>query len=378
MLNALADPLSVLPTWELLEEIRAEEREISRHRARQIELLRELSRRSASDPSATRLAGDLDVATSTAAELLETARRTPELGERFAKLASGEHSFDRSAALARLFAAGADEHTLAEAEDRDIGGINKLRALTDRVRRRDERKAHTERHVRTWTSLDETVGFLHAQLTGADWTVVTRALDERADRFPGDAAASRRQLRADALVAIAQDWLDGTSHPRPATGPILTVMIDAETAAATDCEAGIALTAGPRIGPDTLDRLLCEGSIELVVDPHTGQPLAVGPTTRVVPPKIRRLVLNRDGACTIDGCTSTYRLEVHHIVPRSEGGTHDLENLATLCWWHHHVAIHARGCRIDPQSPPHRRAIIPAGHDPPKARVVASGGGYPR
>ncbi|MEE8491617.1 MAG: HNH endonuclease, partial [Acidimicrobiia bacterium] len=58
--------------------------------------------------------------------------------------------------------------------------------------------------------------------------------------------------------------------------------------------------------------------------------------------------------------------EVHHIVPRSQGGTHDVENLATLCWWNHHVAIHGRGYRIDPTSPPQRRRIIPEEHDPTK------------
>ncbi|NNF87899.1 MAG: hypothetical protein HKM97_05200, partial [Acidimicrobiia bacterium] len=69
------------------------------------------------------------------------------------------------------------------------------------------------------------------------------------------------------------------------------------------------------------------------------------------------------------GCTSRYRLEIHHIIPRSQGGTHDLENLTTLCWWHHHIAIHGRGHHIDPHSPPHRRRIIPPGHDPPEAGV---------
>ena len=84
-----------------------------------------------------------------------------------------------------------------------------------------------------------------------------------------------------------------------------------------------------------------------------------------MPPKVRRMVLSRDGACTIDGCPSRYRLEVHHIVPRGRGGTHDGENLATVCWWHHHVAIHGRGNRIDPDSPIARRRLIPDRKDPP-------------
>lgn len=359
--------LTLTSTPELIEEIRAGEHEISRHRARQVRLLQELLRRSLdSDPSPGDLAAQLDVSATTARSLLETANRTPELSDRFRKLESGQWTFDRTAALAELWAEGADGETMEAAAARDIPGIQRLRSLNKRIRRRDERQAHEERKVRSWPSLDESVGFIHAQLSGYDWQLVNRALDERADRFPRESHLwSREQLRADALVAIAQHWMDGTAGPTIETGPVVTVMVDAADAAESSCEAGVELTAGPRIGPDTLDRILCDGSVELVFDPGSGRPIAVGPTTRVVPPKLRRVVLSRDGGCTIDGCTGRYRLEVHHIVPRSQGGSHDLENLTTVCWWHHQVAIHGRGNRIDPASPAGRRSIIPQSGDPP-------------
>lgn len=149
-------------TPELIAEIRAEEREISRRRARQVRLLRELQARSVTgaDPSPTKLAAELDVDTQTARALLETASRTPELSERFGRLESGNHTFDRANALARLFGEGADEATMEEAAGRDLAGIHRLRAMTKRIRRRDERQAHEERHVRSWPSLDESVGFI--------------------------------------------------------------------------------------------------------------------------------------------------------------------------------------------------------------------------
>ncbi len=370
MLDLMADgELGTVSSPDLIAEILIAEREVSRQRARQVRLLREFMRRSPlskPDPSPSEIAAQLDVSTETARTLLETARRTPELSDRMAKLDDGEWTFDRTAAMAQLFAAGADEATMTAADERDIQGIHKLRALTKRIRRRDERQAHEERHVRASLSLDESIGFIHAQLTGHDWQVVNRALDERVDQFPPDSRLwSREQRRADALVAIAQDSLGGGSSQGSSSGAIVTVMVDAQAASQTQGEAGVALTGGPRVGPDTLDRILCEGSVEVMVDTDSGTPLAVGPTTRVVPPKLRRFVLNRDGGCTIEGCDSGYRLEVHHIVPRSQGGTHDVENLTSLCWWHHHIAVHQRGYQIDPTSPPRRRRIIPGGHDPP-------------
>lgn len=51
-----------------------------------------------------------------------------------------------------------------------------------------------------------------------------------------------------------------------------------------------------------------------------------------IPPRIRREVLARDRhRCRRKGCNHSRFLEIHHIVPRSRGGTHDPANLVTLC-----------------------------------------------
>ena len=158
--------LGIVSSPDLIGEIRVAEGEISRIRARQVRLLRELMRRSPlskPDPSPSGIAAELDVSTETAGALLETARRSPELSERMRRLEAGEWSFDRATAVARLFAAGADDETMMAADSRDIGGIDKLRAMTRRIRRRDERQAHEERYLRCTPSLDESVGFIHAQ-----------------------------------------------------------------------------------------------------------------------------------------------------------------------------------------------------------------------
>ncbi len=51
-----------------------------------------------------------------------------------------------------------------------------------------------------------------------------------------------------------------------------------------------------------------------------------------IPPRVRREVLARDRhRCRSPGCGRTRFLEIHHIVPRSRGGGHELANLVTLC-----------------------------------------------
>jgi hypothetical protein len=54
-----------------------------------------------------------------------------------------------------------------------------------------------------------------------------------------------------------------------------------------------------------------------------------------------RSVLLRDGAC-VCGCGIRHGLEIHHLVPRSRGGTDDITNLVALF-------------------PPHHRPLIPNG-----------------
>lgn len=64
--------------------------------------------------------------------------------------------------------------------------------------------------------------------------------------------------------------------------------------------------------------------------------------TQDVPPKVRRFVELRDQMrCRAPGCRSTRGLELHHIVHREHGGTHDPSNLILLCEGHH--AAHHRG-----------------------------------
>jgi hypothetical protein len=70
------------------------------------------------------------------------------------------------------------------------------------------------------------------------------------------------------------------------------------------------------------------------------EPPAPARATQSIPPATRRAVLRRDGArCTVTGCRHATFVDVHHVVPRADGGAHASENLITLCSAHHR-AIH--------------------------------------
>ena len=105
-----------------------------------------------------------------------------------------------------------------------------------------------------------------------------------------------------------------------------------------------------------------------------GRPVVTSDAARSIPQALRRFVAWRDRGCTIDACQSRYRLQPHHIRELRHGGVHDPDNLTTLGWYHHHVAIHGQGFRIAPDSPRQRRRLIRsrAGPDPPWRQADSS------
>jgi len=285
--------------------------------------------------------------------------------------------FDRAVAVGRF--AGRDDtgDILAELAGFDIAGIRHRAAKQRRITRVDEEVAYHERYLVVEPNLDETAWRLNGRLPGFAGRIVSDALDAKADTFPTQPdTVSRAARRADALWAISLDSVtgsDGTSieDPTGATitepAPVLTVFVDATDAAATNSQAGVVVEAGPRVGEAAIEAILCDGIIEVTARTSDGTPLTLGRRTRAISPQLRRFILDRDGAaCTITGCTSRYRLHVHHIVQWINGGRSDPENLTTVCWFHHHIMIHGHGNHIDPNSPPQRHRLLqPPIHGPP-------------
>lgn len=90
--------------------------------------------------------------------------------------------------------------------------------------------------------------------------------------------------------------------------------------------------------PDSLrDLLTCDGRIDPVFV-SGAIPISIGRSSRVIPDRLRRIVLHRDhGCCQVPSCTATRGLALHHIVHWSHGGSTDSENLITVCARHHRM-----------------------------------------
>lgn len=126
----------------------------------------------------------------------------------------------------------------------------------------------------------------------------------------------RSEIVLQALDALVQETTStGTRVPTVSSNRVVVYLCD-------DC------------GDATIDQrpVLAHVSTAKQCDAVVQNTISGGPDRSTIPPSRRRAVLARDRhGCAAPGCRSTRFLEVHHITPRSQGGTHSIENLVTLC-----------------------------------------------
>jgi hypothetical protein len=133
-------------------------------------------------------------------------------------------------------------------------------------------------------------------------------------------------MLADALTSVCADSLTGSSEPGKEGRAVIVaeVFVDAALAAPTGGEAGVTTSAGLRVGPATLAEILCEGRIRVTWTDGDKGPIAVSHLTETIPPAFRAWILHRDqGTCSIEGCLSRNRLQIHHIHEQHLGGDHN-------------------------------------------------------
>jgi hypothetical protein len=310
---------------------------------------------------------NLDVSPQTAGRMVRVARSAQADIE--AGMTSGDHGVDRAAFLCQLRELDGPEEVITNSSQYSLGY---LFGLIDQLRHVDalqEQIMFEDRYLVLQPSLEQASGRFWGQTHGTDWHALEKALTQRESQLPTLEDQSQGQRRVDALTSICFDSLTGTGNPGQTDRAVTVaeVFVDAALAAPSFGEAGVTLSSGPRVGPNTLSEILCTGKIRVIMCGEDHRPIGVSDIGEAIPPAVRSFVLHRDqGQCQIDGCRSRYRLQPHHIRQRANGGDHDPDNLITLCWYHHHVAIHMMGMSLDFESPPHRRRLTwHQSHGPP-------------
>jgi hypothetical protein len=229
-------------------------------------------------------------------------------------LASGELSWSAVRELTRVAVPATEAEWIATARGKSMREVEDMvsgRRSGDRPG--DPADPATKREV------------LRLELTGDGLA----ALREARRRLELDVGHS---LDDDAFVRmLAHHALGGPTDPgRAAYQVAITVC--------PQCRRGTRDGAGRELAvePHVVDAALCDA--QHIGDTHVGgAPIKASQT---IPPRIRRLVHRRaHGRCEVIGCRSAKYLEIHHIIHRAEGGTHDPSFLLLTCSAHH-AALH--------------------------------------
>lgn len=184
---------------------------------------------------------------------------------------------------------------------------------------------------------------LRGVLPGVDGVMVERALLRIAEQSPKDEQTGLYRdfdtRMGEALVEMASTSL---AEEQRADADRATVVVHMAAADLVH-RRGDGWDAARRLLSEAeIDRLLCDARVQPALHDAEGVTVGIGRTSRTIPAWLRRVVEGRDQGCRFPGCERTRWLDCHHIVPWSQGGPTNLDNLVSLCGFHHRL-IHRLG-----------------------------------
>ena len=284
----------------------------------------------------------------------------PEIADAFAK---GEISYSKVRAMTRV-ATPANESVLVHtARNGTAAHVEKLVRKYRWTQRRDAaqlaQRQNEFRKVSYFFGMDGEF-ILSACLPPEIGAVVSKALQTAVEAVRESkevTAETPLQIpsdvwKADALRLMAETFLDhrGEDTGAGSAADRLQVVVHIDQAILSEqqaaAEAGAPhrceLEDGPALALDTARRLACDASVVGIVEGEEGEPLDIGRKTRSIPPAIARALRARDGGCRFPGCDRTRFCQGHHIEHWGNGGETKLDNLITLCGFHHRL-VHEGG-----------------------------------
>lgn len=301
------------------------------------------------------LAQETGMARKEAKELSDAAKALEGLPEISGAFESGEISWGVAKELIKFATPERDGELADEAKswstDQAATIARKERAITAE----EARKSHEERSLKWFYDSDKRHINIRGVFPTADGEVIIAAISKAArtsyDRLAPVAYPARC---ADALLEMAGGFITDSSEV-----PRIDVVLVAEISEIA--RSGSAIEVGEGFcSTDVAKRLFCDSTIELVLKDPDGQIKALGSRSRCVSEKLRRVVKTRDKSCRFPGCERTKFAEIHHIVHVADGGKTTLENLAMICYAHHHL-IHEGGWHLEGVAPLGLRFISPEG-----------------
>ena len=241
----------------------------------------------------------------------------------------------------------------------------RLRADPDREERTKQEQFDSRAlHL---SALLDGVGRLDGTLDPEGLVLVREAI--RALSLPCDGETrTAAQRRADALVSMAKIAL---THLEPIAGkkrrrPKVVATTDADDLADAT-EGGTIESDHDRIvvPAESIRRISCDCSVHRLITGPQSTILDYGRAERTVSDSLFDVLTLRDHGCRWDGCgMPASACDAHHVVHWADGGETEPDNLALVCWHHHHF-LHEQHWSIQPLGGGHFISIDPHGGQHP-------------
>ena len=282
----------------------------------------------------------------TAAEWVRVGHALRELPHLQAAFGSDTLSWDQVRAVTKYGTPDNDRNLAAQAPGMSV---SELRRKIRRAPAPTSEIADRDRFVHFWFDDNEPVLHLRGRLPDAQGVIVAKALDLFThDRLPDPRHSDEdygvyenyEARCADALTRMASQALGAEKDADRAT---VVIHVDAAALAAGTGEG--AVEDGPPLLPDTMLRFACDARIQAALDDENGRVVGFGRVSRSIPPWLARQIKLRDKGCRFPGCERSRWVYRHHRIHWALGGRTDLDNLITLCGFHH-LLVHEGGWTI--------------------------------
>ena len=227
--------------------------------------------------------------------------------------------------------------------------VNQVRQLCKGVRcvidpegvERDEELDFETRNLKI-SRLADGMYFLDGILDAVGGAAVKTALEALA-MSGGKDRRKHKQRMADALVELANHGLESGALPaRKGVKPHLNVTTTLEGLQGVPGGASI---EGAPISQKTLERVACDSTVSRVMLAGSVV-IDVGRATRSVSPAMRRALKARDQHCRFPACDRPASwTAAHHIEFWKNGGKTRVEDLLSVCHYHHRL-VHEGGWQV--------------------------------
>jgi hypothetical protein len=308
----------------------------------------------------------------TAREKVRVARSLESLPSTAAAFGRGELSYSKVRALSRIATTQTEQDLLVMAAHETGAGVDRIvagvRSALDTAESEDDAARHAWYSRRVEHS-GGTSGQRKIQmvLPVDSAEIVYAAIEATASAMVDDVVDGSRRtrrdviaehggiaaIRADALVQICEQILSAMGSEVVERGDVgrLSMVVEPDALAPDSSGDSECTLGGKRVAREAARRWGCDVRIDTVVE-QAGAIVGerhgrdIGRASRVVPRRLRRAMLRRDhDMCRFPGCGATTWLHAHHIQHWAEGGPTDLNNLVSVCSFHHHL-VHEAGFNV--------------------------------